>query len=119
MIDYEVKERMSGTTKWSFIKLFKYAFEGICSFSHTPLLFPIIMGIIETISSFAMLLFALVGIVFTLPLPIKDIAFFAMILFFIGMQSFSIGIMGQYIAKIHTETLNRPIYVVKNTLKKD
>ena len=48
-IEYEVQERVNAETKWSFIKLFKYAIEGICSFSHIPLLVPFVIGGIEIV----------------------------------------------------------------------
>lgn len=116
-IDYEVKDRASGTTKWSFFKLFKYAFEGICSFSHTPLLFPIIFGILELIFAVIFGTITIIGHIAHFAMPFSVLWILFTILILTGIQSISTGIIGQYLAKIHTETTNRPIYVIKEILK--
>ena len=117
-IDYEVKDRLNGTTKWSFIKLFKYAVEGICSFSHLPLLAPFLVGGIEVVLSVIMLLFGLIGgITEGFSTSFSLMTGLSCILFFSGLNSFCMGIFGQYLSKIHVEAVNRPIYIIKNILK--
>lgn len=116
-IDYEVKERTSGTTKWSFFKLFKYAFEGICSFSHTPLLFPIVFGILELIFGGILGIINIIGHIAGWLMPFSVLWIIFSVLILTGIQSISTGIIGQYIAKIHTETINRPLYVIKEIFK--
>jgi glycosyltransferase involved in cell wall biosynthesis len=119
-IDYEVKDRVNGTTKWSFVKLFKYAVEGICSFSHLPLLMPFLIGGVEVILS---LILFLVGLIWGITGQLSTITTLcitiACVLFFGGLNTICIGILGQYLSKIHTESVNRPIYVIKNILKGD
>lgn len=118
-IDYEVEPRHTGETKWSFIKLFKYAVEGICSFSNAPLLVPVIIGIIELAICLLLLIAQGFGALIGLDLNYSMRWLIMLILFLTGMQSINTGIIAQYIAKIHTETTNRPIYVVKDILKGD
>lgn len=118
-IDYEVKDRASGTTKWSFFKLFKYAFEGICSFSHTPLLFPLIFGAIELFATFILMCITIVGHIASWTMPFTTLWLFVMLLGLTGVQSISTGIIGQYLSKVHTETTNRPIYIIKEILNKE
>jgi hypothetical protein len=118
-IDYEVKERASGTTKWSFIKLFKYALEGIMSFSHMPLLVPFAFGVLEFFVAMIILFAMLIGYIAGSIVSFGTLWIIFGILMLTGFQSISTGISGQYLAKVHTETTNRPIYVVKETLKKE
>lgn len=118
-IDYEVKDRANGTTKWSFFKLFKYAFEGICSFSHAPLLFPIIFGAIELFTAIALGLITVIGHIANWFIPFDIMWLFVVLLGVTGIQSISTGIIGQYLAKVHTETTNRPIYIIKEILNKE
>ncbi len=118
-IEYENVERVAGETKWSFWKLFKYAIEGITAFSTVPLV----------ISSFIGLLFCLVAFVFIIFIIVRTLAFgdptsgwpslVCIIVFVSGIQLFSIGIIGQYLAKTYLEVKKRPIYIIKESnLKK-
>ncbi len=116
-IEYENIERVAGETKWSFWKLFKYAIEGITAFSTTPLIVSSIIG----------LLFCLVAFVFILIIIAKTIIYgdptsgwpsMVCIIFFVsGVQLFSLGIIGQYLAKTYLEVKKRPIYIIKETEK--
>lgn len=118
-IDYEVKERANGTTKWSFWKLFKYAIEGICSFSHMPLLLPIVFGGIEFVTAIVMLMIICIGGIVGANIAYGTLWILFAVLILTGIQSISTGIIGQYLAKIHTETTNRPQYIIRNVLKED
>ena len=114
-ITFENTERVAGTTKWNFWKLFAYSMESIIGFSTTPLLFSSIIGIIFCLISFIMVI---VIIVKTLILgdPVNGWPSLVCIIFFVsGIQLFCIGIMGQYLAKTYLETKKRPIYIIKET----
>ena len=115
--DYEVEVRMSGESKWNFWKLFKYAVEGICSFSHAPLLIPIGIGIFEFAIAFLLLIAQIIGGIAGLHFNFTLRWLIMLILVLTGMQSISTGIIGQYVSKIHTETMNRPQYIIKETLE--
>lgn len=112
---YENVERVSGQTKWSFWKLFKYAIDGIISFSHVPLSIASWFGIGMTGFSFLTLLI----IVFRKLMfgdPVAGWASTICIIIFIGgIQMLCLGIIGQYIAKIYMETKQRPHYIVSET----
>ena len=114
-ITFENTERVAGTTKWNFWKLFAYSMESIIGFFTTPLLFSSIIGIIFCLISFVM---AIVIIVKTLILgdPVNGWPSLVCIIFFVsGIQLFCIGIMGKYLAKTYLETKKRPIYIIKET----
>ena len=121
-IPYENVERAAGQTKWSFWKLFKYAVEGIISFSDAPLNFVSWFGILMTGISFLLLLFVIVRKLL-LGDPVAGWASTICVIIFIGgIQLFCLGIISQYIANIYLETKARPHYIVsesnKDSLKK-
>ena len=116
-LEYENVERVAGTTKWSFWKLFVYALEGIIAFSTAPLVIAAIVGFLFFIISFIMIL---VIIIKTLAFgdPVSGWPSLVCIIFFVsGVQLFCIGIIGAYLSKTYLETKNRPIYIVKETEK--
>lgn len=116
-IEFENKDRVAGTTKWNFWKLFKYAVEGIVAFSTTPLVMSALIGIIFFLISMIMIV---VIVVKTLVWgdPVGGWPSLVCIIFLVsGVQLFTTGIIGEYLAKTYLETKNRPIYIVKETEK--
>ena len=111
-IPYKNTERAAGQSKWNFWKLVQYALDGIINFSHIPLSIASWFGIGMTGISFFMLLFiAIRRIAFGDPVA-GWASLICVILFIGGIHLFCLGIMGQYIAKIYTETKHRPHYIV-------
>ena len=112
-LEYENVERVAGETKWSFWKLFRYAFDGIIAFSTTPLWIATFIGILFCIISFI----AIIGIIIkTLCFgdPVGGWPSLVCIIFMVsGIQLFCIGIIGAYLSKTYLETKNRPIYIIK------
>lgn len=112
-LEYENVERVAGETKWSFWKLFKYAIEGITAFSTVPLVLSSIVGLIFCLVAFIAIIFIIV----------RTLAFgdptsgwpslVCIIVFVSGVQLFSIGVIGQYLAKTYLEVKRRPIYIIK------
>ena len=114
-LPYENVERPLGTTKWSFTGLFKYALDGITSFSITPL--RMVTGLGFTISVFAFL-YIIVTLIQTFIFGVETpgyVTTLCAILFLGGIIEFSVGILGEYIANIYMEVKNRPIYILKDT----
>ena len=112
---YENVERVAGETKWNFWKLFKYAIDGIISFSQAPLSIASWFGVGMTFCSFLLLLLIVVRkIIFGD--PVAGWASTVCIIVFIGgIQLFCLGVMGQYIAKTYMETKHRPHYIISDT----
>ena len=114
-IPYENVERTMGTTKWSFKSLTRYAMDGIFSFSVKPLKFLAVMGFI--ISGIA-IIYALCILIKTLVQGIDFPGYAStmiVLLFLGGIIEISIGVLGEYIARIFTEIKHRPIYITKET----
>ena len=113
---YVVEERASGTSKWNFWKLLKYAFDGIFAFSNKPL----IMSSIAGLFIFALSVLYLIIIVVKTILWGDPVAGFptlaCLILMLSGIQLLSVGILGQYLAKNYTESKERPVFIVKEEL---
>lgn len=114
-IEYQNVERTVGTTKWSMWGLFKYALDGITAFSVTPLRFIAVMGFIISLLSF---IYILITLVQTLIFGV-DVAGYVTtlcaVLFLGGIIELSVGILGEYIGRIYTETKSRPIYIASET----
>ena len=111
--EYKNIPRAGGETKWSFWKLFLYSIDGIVAFSSKPLSAASFLG---TILFLAALVFIIVIIVRKLIWgdPVDGWASTACIILFVGgIQLFTIGILGQYLAKIYTEVKQRPHYIIR------
>ena len=114
-LPYENVERPLGSTKWSFWGLFKYAVDGITSFSITPLRIVTGMGFLISIFAFIYSIVTLVKtIIFGIDVPGYTTTLCA-ILFLGGIVELSIGVLGEYVANIYMEVKNRPIYILKDT----
>ena len=116
-IEFENQQRVAGTTKWSFWKLFSYALDGITAFSTVPLVLAAIIGMI-----FCMIAFVMIIIIILKTLiwgdPVSGWPSLACIIFLVGgVQLFCTGIIGQYLSKTYLEAKKRPIYIVKETEK--
>lgn len=116
-LEYKNVERVAGTTKWSFWKLFLYSLESIVAFSTVPLAISSIIGILFFIISMIMIVFIIVRTI-TFGDPVAGWPSLVCIIFFVsGVQLFGIGVIGQYLSKLYLEVKGRPIYIVKETEK--
>lgn len=114
-IEFENQERVAGTTKWNFWKLFAYAVEGIVAFSTAPLIFAALLGVILCFASLIMIVFIVIRTLIFGD-PVSGWPSLVCIIFFLsGIQLFATGIIGEYLAKTYLETKKRPIYIVKET----
>ena len=117
-IPYEVMERESGESKWNFIKLFKYAIEGIVAFTTTPLSFATVLGVLSAAGGCIYYLVALI-----LALCGKGWSTGGMLaatVFFVGgLVMLCIGVMGMYLSRIYMQVKDRPIYLAKEIIVKE
>lgn len=113
-LEYENVERVAGETKWSFWKLLLYALEGIIAYSTAPLSIATLSGLLLSGCSFLFIVFIIVRkLVFGDPTDGWP-SLVCIMLFIGGLQLFSIGIVGQYLAKTYLETKKRPIYIARD-----
>ncbi len=116
-ITFENQERVAGTTKWNFFRLFSYSLESIMGFSTTPLLIASFTGIIFCAISFiAIIVIVISTLIFDNPVD-GWASTITIIMFLAGIQLFCIGIVSQYLAKMYLEVKQRPLYIIKETEK--
>ena len=112
-IEFENAERVAGETKWSMWKLFLYSVDGITSFSTMPLAVASVIGMLMCIIAFVMILVIIAKTVIWGD-PVAGYPSLVCIIFFVaGVQTFCVGIVGQYLAKTYMEVKNRPAYIIK------
>ncbi len=110
-IEYENVERPAGETKWSIISLFKYALDGITSFSVAPLRFIAILGFIISFLTFLYIIITLIQtLCFGIDVP-GYVTTLCATLFLGGIIEMSVGVLGEYIGRVYIETKRRPIYI--------
>lgn len=114
---YKAEERNAGKSSWSFRKLFKYAIEGIVAFTTKPLRIATGVGILMSLLS---LLYLIIVVVQKLTVGI-DVPGYATLIVLIlligGIQMTTLGIVGEYIAKIYIQGKERPIYIMKEMVR--
>ncbi len=111
-IYFERNQRSGGVSKWSYWRLWNFALEGIVSFSTVPLKISSYLGIVTATVSF---LYAGFLVIRTMIFgePVRGYpSLMTAILFFGGVQLIFIGVIGEYIARVHDEVKGRPIYVI-------
>lgn len=112
-VEFEVQDRAAGKSSWGFSKLTELAITGITSFSDVPLrVWGFIGFIISLVSLIYAVYIAIVTMIYGADLPGFPTLVVA-IMFLGGIQLLSIGILGEYIARIFTEVKQRPKYLVQ------
>ena len=105
---YEVEQRRNGTSKWSFIKLFNYAIDGIVAYTTLPLRIPFIFSFILLLISLLLLVLFLIFGIDLIKISI------VLMLFLIGLVFMTVGILGEYLSKTYLEVKKRPVYIIKD-----
>ncbi len=116
-IEFETGDRVAGTSKYSFWKLFKYAMEGIVSFSTTPLVLSALIGLLFCLVAFILLIVIIVKTLIWGDAVSGWPSLACIVVFFSGIQLFFLGVIGMYLSKTYLEVKKRPIYIVKETEK--
>ncbi len=115
-VKYDRAERFAGVSKYPLRKMLTFAAEGITSFSIVPLRLITLFGFLVSGFSFAMILFIIYGTV-VLQAVIPGWASSVVPIYFLGgIQLLSIGILGEYVAKIYLETKQRPRYFIEKSI---
>ena len=115
-IPYTAEERVAGSTKWSFRKLFNYAIDGIIGFSTAPLRLATCLGGVSAIGAFLYLCWVIFEkLAFGIDIP-GYATIIVLILALGAMQLFCIGIIGEYVGRTFEQSKGRPICLVKEKL---
>src|SRR5690349_12467146 len=115
-IEFQARERANDTTtSWSFFKLWRFALDGLFSFSTAPLKLWTYIGLLSAGGAFVYLAITLIQkLFFGISAP-GYASLLVVLLFFNGLLMISNGIQGEYIARIFEEVKGRPLYVVGQT----
>ena len=111
-IDYIAKKRQAGSSKYTFRRMRIFAVDGVTSFSARPLRMSTTLGFV---TMFAGILYAVYAIIMKLLGNTNPgwTSLLLTILFLGGIQLISIGILGEYLARIYNETKRRPHFFIQ------
>jgi glycosyltransferase involved in cell wall biosynthesis len=115
-VDYRRAGRTTGRGA-SYPALFRLAFEAIASFSDVPLRLATYLGsviaLLSGLAAFVILALTIAGVLETS----MQLWILASVLFLGGVQLVSIGILGRYLARVHEQALQRPLYLVSRVVR--
>jgi glycosyltransferase involved in cell wall biosynthesis len=114
-VHFKANPRLTNTAGYSFKKLFKLAVDSVVSMSRSPLYISAYLGFIIMPLSLLTAVFMIGDALASDPLGIKATGsayLVVLLVFLVGVLLVSQGIIGLYLSHIHTETQNRPIYII-------
>jgi len=114
-VTYTRDARIAGKTKWRVWSLWNFAIEGIISFSSFPLRIWSYAGTACALFAVGyMIVIIMRTMVFGIDVP-GYASLLSVILFFNGLIMMSLGILGEYVARMFVEVKRRPLYVVRES----
>jgi glycosyltransferase involved in cell wall biosynthesis len=111
---YDRDARAAGQTKWNYPQLVNLALDGITSFTTSPLRVSAVIGFLISLGTIIYIIVIILQTIFNINYQPGYPSMMAVILFLGGAQLLSIGIIGEYIGRIFTETKNRPLYFIQS-----
>ncbi len=115
-VTYEQAERATGHSSFGFWRLLNLAVDGITSFSTAPLRISTIVGLIVSLSALFYMLYVFVKTLVMGGDPVQGFPTLIIVMLFLGgVQLLSLGIIGEYLARIFNETKNRPPYFIRES----
>lgn len=118
-IPYTAESRKNGKSSFNFSKLLKYGIDGIIAFSTVPLKISCYIG---GATIFLSIIYIIITLIRKLVSNIEVDGFTQLVIlisFLGGIQLFTMGIMGEYLAKNYIETKKRPIYIAREVIEYD
>jgi glycosyltransferase involved in cell wall biosynthesis len=115
-VSYERDARYAGETKFSMRRMIAFAVDGVVSFSEVPLRLVLAAGFFVSALSFLLGVAAVVVKLTDLYTVPGWASLSVGIAFFSGVQLAVLGVMGLYVARIHEEVKQRPLYLVRDTV---
>lgn len=117
-VEFDVAQRVNGTSKWSIKGLIKYAVNNITSFTTAPLRLVVLLGSLLLLASFVLGVQTLIR--FFMGSAVEGFTTVILLLLIIGGAiMISLGIIGHYIARIYDEVKGRPRYIVARNTEED
>lgn len=116
-VPYTREARFAGASKYPPSKLVRLAFDGITSFSTAPIKLVTALGFALVVFCVGVLAWTLYVRFFTSDHPQGWTSVIAVVLLLGGVQLLSLGVIGQYVARIFDETKGRPVYLVDEVVE--
>src|SRR4051812_9495890 len=113
-VSYTRDERRSGETKFTLRRMLRFSADAISSFSHVPLQLATLLGFMFSLLAFLTIPLVVVARITDQYVPGVSSTIVAVLLLG-GIQLITVGIIGEYVARIYDEVKQRPIYVVRST----
>lgn len=111
-VEFQANTRAGGRSRWSLFKLWRFALDGLFSFSTVPLKIWTYIGALSALGAFVYLVITLVEKIF-FGIEAEGYASLLIVLLFVGgLLLLSQGIQGEYLARIFEEVKGRPLFVV-------
>jgi len=111
---FDREPRHTGASKWSYWRLWNFALDAITSFSSLPLRVWSYAGFVIALFSFLYAVF-LAGLKIIRGVDVPGyISLMVVVLFFGGVQLITLGIIGEYMARMYNEVKGRPLYLVRD-----
>lgn len=112
--------RTIGSSNYTFGKLVTHTFNMVTGFSTLPLRFASILGITMTGFGFILLLYIFLSQIFIFRYEVPGFTFTASIIsIFAGAQLFTLGIIGEYLARMHLRIMDKPAYIIGQSTDKN
>ena len=116
-VPYERPERRAGTGKFNYWKLWNFALDGLTGFTTLPLRVWFYGGAFIAFLSFIYAIYlTLRTLIFGIDVPGYN-SLMVGLLFFSGVQLLSIGMIGEYIARLFNESKQRPVYITQDVIE--
>jgi glycosyltransferase involved in cell wall biosynthesis len=113
---YTPEPRAAGTSSFGVLRLFNLAIDGLTSFTTWPLRMVSVVGLLLAVPAFGYGAYLIVDYLLAGNAVSGWTTVVVSLMFFIGMQMISTGILGEYVARVFEEVKGRPLYVVKKEL---
>ena len=108
--------RTIGASNYTFGKLVTHTFNMVTGFSTLPLRFASAIGLLMTVFGLVILVYIILSQAFAFQFQVPGFTFTAsLISIFAGAQMFTLGVIGEYLARMHLRIMDRPAYVVEQS----
>lgn len=117
IIEFDAPKRFAGKSKYNFLNLYKLAIDSVIQFSIKPLRIATFMGFLGCFLSFLFLCFSIYNSYVNHEPKTGFLTLLSVSIFFSSLTILFLGIIGEYIGRIHIEVKNRPLYfneIIKN-----
>lgn len=114
-VEYDRNERNAGYTGYTYRKMFRFAMDGITSFSNFPLKVASVVGFLVSGISFIIMLYALYIRFINGHYVEGWTSLMISVLFIGGIQLMCVGVIGEYLSRVSDNVRNRPLYIISES----